>query len=328
MNRSRQWLVAVLDRGVWALLVIVWASFGLLSDKFLTASNLSNILVQSSSVTILTIGITFVLLTAGVDLSVGSIMLLTAATAGKMAVAGMSFLTCIGAMAVVGVVAGAINAVLISRLGLIPFIATLGTLYIGRGVGLWLTETRGINLPGDFRELGSATLLGIPLPILLVAAAATVGQLVISNSVFGRHVFAVGYDRAAAEKAGIATRRILASVYVIAGCCAAIAALVSLSQIGTVDPNLGEGGEFAAIAAAVIGGTSLFGGRGSVFPGAVLGAVLVQSVRNGLGLLNADPYLYPIIVSGIIFAAVLLDGLRTKLLQRLQRRPIFLDQAK
>ena len=327
MRGRRRWLIAALDRGVWALLLAVWAAFGLLSDDFLTASNLSNVLVQASSVTILTVGMTFVLLTAGVDLSVGSIMLLAAAAAGKLAVAGWPFSACLLAMVAAGLAAGLINAALITRLGVIPFVATLGTLYVGRGVGLWATETRAINLPPDFLAMGSARLLGVPLPIVLTAAVAAAGQLALSRTIFGQHVLAVGHDAAAAEKAGVATRRVLAAVYAIAGLSAALAASVSLGQLGAVSPTFGENREFTAIAAAVVGGTSLFGGRGSVFPGAVLGAVLIQSIDNGLNLLNADPYLYPIVVSGIIFAAVLLDGVRTSLLRRLQRRPIFTDDG-
>jgi len=145
---------------------------------------------------------------------------------------------------------------------------------------------------------------------------------VLTRTPFGRQIYAVGNDADGARKAGINVTRILFAVYVICGVCAALSGLVSLTQTGAVSPSFGQQKEFTAIAAAVLGGTSLFGGRGSVFPGTVLGAVLIQTVENGLVILNADPYLYPLVTSGIIFAAVLLDSVRARLLEKLNRRRV------
>lgn len=323
MIRETGRLVGLLEHGVWGVLLLLWFVFSLSSDTFLTVSNLTNIGVQASSMVLLTIGMTFVLLTAGVDLSVGAIMFVAAAVAGRFAIAETPFLGCVAAILVVGVGCGLINGLVITGFQVIPFVATLALLYVGRGLGLWITETRAVNLPEAFLTFGSGRLLGVPNPILIVAVGVALSHLLLTQTIFGRHVMAIGHDRGKAERAGISTSRVLCVVYGIAGGLAGLSALLSLSLLGTVSPTFGEHREFAAIAAAVIGGTSLSGGRGSVFPGAVLGALIMQSVENGLVILNADPYLYPIIMSGIIFIAVLLDMMRTRLVERLQRRAVF-----
>jgi ribose transport system permease protein len=324
VNRA---FLAMLNWATVILFIVVLAVFGVLSPKFFTVANLQNLLVQSSATAVVAIGMTFVLLTAGVDLSVGAIMFIAAAVAGKLLLAGFSLPLALAAMLVTGLLCGTINALLITRLGIIAFIATLGTLYAGRGFGLWLTNTRAMNLPDSFLQLGSAKLAGVPLPILVFALVLALAHLTLTRTPFGRQLYALGNNQAAAKKAGLNTRRLLATAYVISGICAAIGSVLSLVQLGAVSPTFGTNREFAAIAAAVLGGTSLFGGRGAVFPGTVLGAVLIQSVENGLVILNADPYLYPLVTAGIIFLAVLIDSTRHRLLTNLSRRQIYVDPA-
>jgi ribose transport system permease protein len=164
--------------------------------------------------------------------------------------------------------------------------------------------------------------MGIPLPVLVSLLVLVAAQFVLKRTPFGRHVYAVGNDPEGAVKAGLETRRILAAVYVISGFCAALGGIVSVAQLGAVSPTFGKEREFAAISAAVLGGTSLFGGRGQVFPGTVLGAVLIQTVETGLNIINADPYVYPLIMGTIIFLAVLIDSLRHRQLEKLSRRKI------
>lgn len=318
-------LELLLSFGVWILLAIVWGCFAILNPQFLTPTNLLNILVQSASTAVVATGMTFVLLTSGVDLSVGAIMFVAAAIAGKMATASIGMPWVIVTMIVVSMLLGACNGSLVVGVGLLPFIATLGTLYIARGFSLWLCETRAINMPESYLQVSSSHLLGIPTPIIVLAFVVLTGQFILSKTAFGRHIYAVGFDRTAAEKAGLNTKRILFFVYVISGLAAGIGAILTLSQLGAVSPTFGERREFSAIAAAVLGGTSLFGGRGNVLPGTLVGAVLMQSVENGLNLANADPYLYPMIVAAVIFIAVLLDGIRSALQKMLLRRPIMLD---
>ncbi|MBC8002710.1 MAG: ABC transporter permease [Opitutaceae bacterium] len=309
MNRSTQRL---LDFAPMILFVVVLAIFGLQSSRFLEPRNLINIVVQASSTGIVAVGMTFVLLVAGVDLSVGAIMFVAAAVAGKIALAGFPMPLALLAMLAVGVLFGAFNAFFITRLGVAAFIVTLATLFIGRGLGLRITETRAMNLPESFLQLGSARLLGVPLPAWLFVVVLVVAHLVLTRTPFGRQVFAVGHDLESARRAGLRTGRILMAVYLISGVCAALAAMVSLGQLGAVSPKFGEQKEFAAIAAAVLGGTSLFGGRGRMLPGTLLGVLLIQTIENGLVILNANPYLYPMVISAVIFIAVLLESLRNR----------------
>jgi ribose transport system permease protein len=294
------------------LFVVVLLTFGLQSSKFLQPRNLANIVVQASSTGIVTVGIIFVLLTAGVDLSVGAIMFVVAALAGKATVAGVPLIALLPGMILIGVALGAFNAFFIVKIRVAAFIVTLSTLFIGRGLGLWITETRAINLPESFLQLGSVNYFGLPLPAWLFATVLILGHIVLTRTPFGRQLFAVGHNLEKARRAGLETGRILTTAYLMSGACAALAAIVSLGQLGAVSPKFGEQKEFAAIAAAVLGGTSLFGGRGNILPGAFLGAVLIQSIENGLVIVNANPYLYPMVTSIVILLAVVLESLRNR----------------
>lgn len=320
MNHNNKFLTFVLQQASLLLFVGVFLVFGWLSPKFLTTNNLVNILIQSSSIAIVAIGMTFVLLTAGIDLSVGSIMFVAAASAGKMVLRGMSLWLAVIVVIFIGLLCGALNALFITRLKILPFIVTLATLYVGRGFGLWLTETRAMNLPENILQIGTARIFGIPAPVLIFGLMLALGHLILTHTPMGRQIYAIGADREAAQKAGINVIRILKFVYLVSGLCAAIGGLVSIAQLGAVSPTFGNQKEFAAIAAAVLGGTSLFGGRGQVFPGTVLGAILIQTIENGLVIINADPYLYPLVMSGIIFLAVFTDSLRHGILSRARRR--------
>ncbi len=301
---------------------VILGVFGFLSPQFFTGANLTNILVQATSTTIVAAGMTFVLLTAGVDLSVGAIMFVAAAVAGKLVLNGTPLPIALLAIVGVGMVFGAVNAFFVTRLTILPFVVTLATLYVGRGFALWLTETRAMNLPEDFLHLGTHRIWGIPAPLWLLGGVVIVAQGTLTFTPFGRQLYAIGADKGAARKAGVRVDRWLCAVYIISGVCAALGAMVSLTQLGAVSPKFGENREFTAIAAAVLGGTSLFGGRGNVFPGTVLGAVLMQSVENGLVIVNADPYLYPLVTSGIIFLAVMVDSVGTAALSASRRRRI------
>lgn len=319
---SRKLTLWLLNNASLALFLAVFVVFGALASKFLEPRNLLNILVQSSSTAIVAVGMTFVLLTAGVDLSVGAIMFVSAAIAGKLALAGCPLSLALLVILLIGVGCGGLNAYFVTRWRILPFVVTLATLYLGRGLALWITQTRALNLPESFLTLGSSRWAGVPLPIVLLAAVLLVAHLTLTRTPYGRQLYAVGYNVEAARKAGLNVSWILASVYLISGLCASLGGVVSLSQLGAVSPTFGNQKEFTAIAAAVLGGTSLFGGRGQVFPGTLLGAVLIQTVENGLVIVNADPYIYPLVTSAIIFTAVLVDSARAGVLAKLGRRKI------
>ena len=201
------------------------------------SDNFVNILIQTSSTGILAVGMTFVLLTAGVDLSVGSIMFVAAAIGGKLVLGGWSFGSSLAVMLGIGLIYGALNAVFITRLAIVAFIVTLATRYFGRGLGLRITETRAMNLPDSFYELGAARVLGVPAPVLIFAGVVVLAHLCLTRTPFGRQVYAVGADLEAARKAGINTGMVLFVVYVICGLCAAVAAVVALSQAPAVSPT-------------------------------------------------------------------------------------------
>jgi len=176
-------------------------------------------------------------------------------------------------------------------------------------------------------RFGAAQLLGIPVPIVLFAVVVAVAWLALRYTASGRQIYAMGNDVEAAKKAGLATRRLTATVYVVSGFCAAMAAVVAVSQQGSVSSSFGEGVEFKAIAAAVLGGTSLFGGVGNVFPGTVIGVLLVQMINNGLIYLQVDLYLQDMVAAVVIFFAVFVDALRMRLMRRLERRTIRVEKG-
>lgn len=300
---------------VWVLVVIA-AVFGWLSPAFLTADNLVNVLIQSSAVGIVATGMTLVLLTAGIDLAVGSVMLFGAAVCGTLVAPqfGITWPFWAGAAVMLGLGAacGLAHGLAVARLGLTPFVVTLSSLFVLRGLGLNVSQTRAINLPDEFRQFATERLLGVPVPVWVFGAVLLAGQWVVGRTAFGRHLLAVGHDPAAARKAGVNVSRVLVRVYVVSGACAALGGLVALAQLGAVSPTFGQGREFDAIAAAVLGGASLSGGRGSVLPGVLVGAVTIQAVYNGLNLVNADPYSYPVITGGVVFVAVLADAVRNR----------------
>ncbi len=301
----------------------VFAVFAFLSPRFADPRNLTNILIQSSSAAIVATGMTCVLLTAGIDLSVGSIMFVTAAITGKMMLSGWPLWVCLPAVALAGLLYGGVNALFIARLRMIPFMVTLATLYLGRGLALWISETRAMNLPESFLRIGTARLFGwMPAPVFVAAGVVAAAHLMLARTMFGRQVYAVGYSPDIATKAGINADGVVARVYLISALCAVVGGIVSVAQLGAVSPTFGSQREFAAIAASVLGGTSLFGGRGAVFPGTVLGALLIQMVENGLVIVHADPYIYPMITASIIFFAVLLDCLRQRSAARVSGRVI------
>jgi ribose transport system permease protein len=293
-----------------SILVVVGVVFSVLSPRFLEPANLVNIVVQCASVGIVATGMTFVLLTAGIDLSVGAIMFVSAAVAGKMAVGGASLPAVFGSILVIGALCGAVNAFFVTKAGVKAFVVTLATLYVGRGFGLWITQTRALNLPEAMLQVGSARLLGVPVPAIVLAIVLVVSHVVLAHTPFGRHVYAVGHDKAAARRAGLPVGLVLFAVYAISGTLAALGGAVAIAQLGAVSPSFGREREFAAVSAAVLGGVSLFGGRGAVLPGVLLGAFLVQTVENGLVIVNADPYLYPLVMACVIFVAVLLDSVK------------------
>ncbi len=320
-------LIGALRHTPLILFILIFLLFGWLSPRFLSYQSFENIVKQASYIGIMAVGMTFVLLTAGIDLSVGSNMYLSAIVAGLLITnynlpASLALVACL----VVGLLFGVVNAVAVTRLKIIPFVATLGTLWIGRGLGLWLTESVPVEFPRSVTQIGAQRLLGVPLPVVVFALVVLCAAVLLRRTALGRQIYAVGSDIEAAKKAGINTARVQGTAFIVCGLLAALGGFISVSQLGIVNAGFGKDREFDAIAAAVLGGASLFGGIGSVFPGTVLGAILIQMVTIGLVSAQVDLYLQPLVAAAIIFAAVLLDSLRTGQLAKLSRRRIRVEE--
>lgn len=310
----------LLNNSTIILFIVIFLIFGLSSDRFLTVESLLNITKQASFTGIIAVGMTFVLLTGGIDLSVGSNMYLPSVVAGLlMRHQGFDVIPALLVALLVGTLFGAFNAFCIVRLKIVPFMVTLGTMVVGRGIGTALTESKQIDFPQPMMAFGQTNLVGVPMPIIVFIFVIAIAYVILTRSEAGRQVYAVGNDVEVAKKAGINTDRITAMVYMISGFCAALAGFILISQIGRLDRSFAEGKEFDAIAAAVLGGTSLFGGVGNVV-GTVIGALLIQLVQYGLQFHNVNLYIQPMVRAFIIFIAVFFDSLRERNLSKLKRR--------
>lgn len=299
-------------------------AFSLLSDRFLSLENFTNILLQSAHLAVLAVGMTFVLLVAGVDLSIGANMYVAATFLGLYFQIFPPSLSLIAAI-VIGAVFGAINALFVVKLQVAPFVVTLSTLFIGRGLGLFVSGTKMVPAGPNLLQWARGSLLGVPVLTAIAIASLAIAFALLRITPFGRYVYAIGGDREGARRAGIDVGQVTFAVYCLCGVFAAVGGFISLSQVAAASSTFGEGKEFLAIAAAVLGGTSLFGGHGGVL-GPVFGAILIQTVQNGLVMVDADPYIYPLITAAIIFVAVLIDSLRASVIMRLERRPIRVEE--
>lgn len=312
----------LIRNATYVIFAAVLLYFAVQNIVFLTPENLSNIIKQSSFIGIAAIGMTFVLLTGGIDLSVGAVMFLAPLIAGfAMERLGLSVPMGLVVALGVGLVCGSINAIVIVWLKVIPFIVTLATMFLFRGFGTWLNNSQQFDFRDDMRVFGLSKLLGIPTPVIFFALVAIVASIFLTGTAFGRQLYAVGNDKEGARKAGLGVDRITASVYLTSSVCSALSGFVLIAQIGRLDAGFGEGKEFDVIAASVLGGASLFGGIGTAW-GAVVGATLIQTVQSGLSFTGVNLYAQPIVQGGIILLAVFVDGIREKKLIAMFKRNI------
>ena len=294
-------------------LIVVFVFLSIASPVFLSADNLYNIGVQTSYTAVIAIGITLVIITAGIDLSVGSVAALSGVVGVVlMAKAGVPVVLAILGGILVGAACGLVNGLLVSVAGLNPFIATLGMLSVARGLVYIPTNAKSVfGVPDSFRLLGQGVIGSIPIPIIVVAVVAVAGYVVLARTKLGRYAYAMGSNREAARLSGIPIRRYLTVVYVISGALAGFGGMIASSQVASGQPNFGIGLELDAIAAAVIGGASLFGGQGTVV-GTLIGAFLIALIRNGSVLLDVNIYYQQVIIGVVIWIAVLWDQYRRR----------------
>jgi ribose/xylose/arabinose/galactoside ABC-type transport system permease subunit len=288
-----------------ALLVIV---MGIISPPFFNPSNIINILRQTSVNGIIAVGMTMVIITGGIDLSVGSLLALSAVIATSFAHPGQwPVVVPVSLGLFVGLAGGTLNGLLIAKKRIAPFIVTLGMMTAARGLALVYTNGRPvINLSDSYNRIGGGYWAGVPVPVWIFIAVLLIGAFVLHYTRFGRYVFAVGGNELAARVSGINTNRIKISVYALTGALAGLAGVVLSSRVMSGSASTGQGYELDAIAAVVIGGTSLSGGVGTI-AGTITGALIIGVMNNGLDLMNVSSYWQQIVKGLIIVLAVMLD---------------------
>jgi ribose/xylose/arabinose/galactoside ABC-type transport system permease subunit len=282
---------------------VLWA----LTPHFLTVSNLLNIAQQTSINAIVAAGMTFVIISGGIDLSVGSIVAMSGVALGSLLQADQpAIVAVIGAVAV-GIACGLVNGLLVSFGRLPPFIATLGMMSVARGSALVFTEGRPISgFTESFRWVATGSLGPVPAPVIVTLVVYAAAHIIITRTTFGRYVYAIGGNEEATRLSGVAVRFHKTAIYAVSGLMSAIAAVVLTARLNSAQPIAGMMYELDAIAATVIGGTSLMGGEGSLF-GTLVGALIMGVLRNGLNLLGVSSFLQQIVIGGVIVGAVLVD---------------------
>jgi erythritol transport system permease protein len=312
-------------------LIAVLIFFSIMAPNFLSAANFLIMFKHVAVIAILAVGMSFVILTGGIDLSVGSIAGLSGMVAGGLILNGLT----LGALGVVvypnvwlvigltlglGALVGAVNGLLVTRLGVAPFIATLGMLYIARGAALLLSDGATFpNLVGrpelgneGFQRLGSGSLFGLPISIVIFLVLALAASVLLTATPFGRRIYAVGGNERAALLSGVRVDRVKLAAYAISGFCAALVGLIVASELVAAHPASGETFELSAIAAVVLGGASLAGGRGTIL-GAVIGACVIGVLGDGMVMMGVSEFWQMVIMGLVIVAAVVLDQLQKRL---------------
>ncbi len=328
-HANREWFSAFIRK--YAIVFIFFGMFigmWLLSDAFLQPRNLVNVVRQISVVGLIAIGVTMVIITTGIDLSSGSVLALASVMAASFAqlpgfqaakYPGLTvpLIVPILAALAIGAFCGMVNGWLIARFRIPPFIATLGMMTVARGFALIYSDRPISNLTDAYNFIGQGELfkvlpipnqppLGIPIPVIILIVVAIGAHLMLNSTRFGRHIYAIGGNEQAARISGLNIGRIKIGVYTIAGLLSGLAGLVLSSRIGSGQPGLGYGYELDAIAGAVIGGTSLSGGIGTIW-GTIVGSLIIGVLNNGLDLLNVSAYWQTIVKGSIIVAAVIID---------------------
>ncbi|MBT6813379.1 MAG: ribose ABC transporter permease [Anaerolineae bacterium] len=305
-TRSRfDWKNFAQQYGLMISFILLCLALSILSDRFLTVNNLTNILRQSTINGIISVGMTLIILTRGIDLSVGSILALSAVITADMLQKGMPVYLAIPFGLLVGAGLGLISGWLVTKMKVPPFIATLGVMTFGRGLALTYTQGKSITgLPEAFRFSGVGYLGSIPMPIVIALVVFLVAYIALTRTKFGEYIYAIGNNEIAAKLSGISVKKYVASTYVITGALSALAGQILIARLNSAQPVAGIGFEFDAIAAVVVGGTSFEGGEGTI-TGTLLGVLIIAVINNGLNLLDV-PSFYQAVVKGIVIALALL----------------------
>lgn len=289
-------------------LIILVIVLSFLSEYFFTINNLLNVIRQVSIIAIMAFGMTFVILTGGIDLSVGSLLAVSAAiTAGLIIKADIFYLLVIPIGMLVGILLGGFSGVMVAKANMPAFIVTLGMMTIARGLTLIYTDGRPISgFSENFRFIGAGHIGGIPVPVIIMLIILIICYIILKKTPFGRYVYAIGGNEEAAKLSGINVDRIKIAVYALSGLLSAISGIILSSRLNSAQPTAGSGYELYAIATVVLGGTSLSGGQGGVI-GTIIGALIIGVLNNGLNLLNVSSFYQQVAKGAVILIAVYID---------------------
>jgi ribose transport system permease protein len=321
-RNGSEYLSLLTRYGIYVVFVLLLIAFSLVNSRFLTIDNILLILQQASPLGIAVVGMVFVLLVVGIDISVGRSMFFISTLVGYLVTTthlipeayfadARGICLVLGFVLTLGCAVGYINGVLVTRFCILPFIVTLATGSILRGLGLKLSGSASINV-SVLGGLSNGRLGPIPYVLIIFILVLIVFDYVLRHTAYGRHLLAIGDSPRNAERTGIKVNRNIIIAYMICGGLGALGGILSAGQIGSVAAGFGEGNEFIVISAAVLGGTSLFGGKGNIIPGAIIGILLITTIMNGLAMMNASPFLYTIVRGVIIFFAIALDSMQHK----------------
>jgi ribose transport system permease protein len=304
--------------GSLGLLIVIFAFcviLSFLSPVFLSKMNLINLLMQSTILVTLALGVTFVIMTGGIDLSVGGVMAVSSAVGlGAIVYDGVPTIIGVLIMILIGAIFGFVNGFLVTKFSVPPLIVTLATMGIARGIVLIYTNSANVNpVPESFITLATGKFFSIPYLIFVVGVLAVIAHIVLKHSVFGRSVYASGGNELAARLAGIKTKTVITLTYILSGVMAAVGGFFLTARLESAGPTAGIGIELTVIAAVVIGGTSLFGGQGNII-GTILGVILIALVSNAVNLLGVPPAWDQLVTGAVILVAAMLDVYRRKFL--------------
>jgi ribose transport system permease protein len=317
-RESPRQFMRALDRFItFGAVIALFIFFSITARNFFTMRSVLTLALQTSAVTIMGIGVTFTIITGGIDLSIGSVIALAGTVAVMVAIAGVPIWLSMIVGLLVGVVCGLLNGLLITRLKLPPFIATLGMMMVARGVALTITNANAWPAPEGFGELGNGTILGtgpqfpgISYPVLIMIAVAFIFHFILSKTRIGRYTYAVGSNEEAARLSGIKVQQVKIINYIFSGLLAGLVGIILASRMITSQPNSAVGYELNAIAAAVIGGTSLMGGVGTV-AGTVIGSFIIGILTVGLTMAGANYFMQQIVIGLVVIGAVAVDQLKS-----------------
>ena len=298
--------------GIFIAFIVVVVILSIVSPSFLTSRNLLNIVRQSSIHGVMALGMTFVILTAGIDLSVGSVLALTGVLCASFEHAGLPVVLIVIATLGIGALIGSVNGLIITKGKVTAFVVTLGMMSVARGLAHIYTDGQPISGFGDgFRYIGAGDFLGVPVPIIIFVLTLLIAAVVLRDTRLGRYTYAIGGNEEAVRLTGINVDRFKITAYAISGLTAALGAVILTSRLNAGESIAGMGYELDVIASVVIGGTSLMGGRGSVW-GTFIGALLIGTINNGMNLLAVPSYWQLVVKGSIIVGAALIDRLREK----------------